>query len=146
MDNPTVEENYEEAKRKAKELYSKIGSVWCPALGQRINFNRVGFQHLLQKERKFRPKSERLRRFALLPYAKEIVSDYRGSIVYEKRKVFRRREIDGEDTSVASIMYFWAFADEWDGRRIKLVIRQVDGGEKHFFSIFEENKKSTRKK
>ena len=146
MDTPIIEESYEEAKRRAKELYQKIGTVWCPALNQCISFNRVGFQHLLQKERRFLPKSEQLRRFALLPYAKDIVGDYRGSIIYEERKIMRNREADGKIELTTSTMRFWAFTDKRDGEKMRLVIRQVDGGKKHFFSIFQENKKPTHKK
>lgn len=33
---------------------------------------------------------------------------------------------------------FWAFTKEIDGKKIRVVMRQTNGKEKHFFSVFEE--------
>jgi hypothetical protein len=75
MESPAYEESYEEAKRKAKEFYEKIGSIWCPALNEYVIFNRAGLRHLMQKGPAFRPKSEQKRRFALISHAKRVIEN-----------------------------------------------------------------------
>jgi hypothetical protein len=68
-------ESYERAERKAKDFYTTIGHIWCSVLNANIIFTREGFDHLIGKRGTLRPKSERRRRFALLPLAKEILTD-----------------------------------------------------------------------
>jgi hypothetical protein len=121
MENPIIEESYEEAKRKAKELYFKIGGVWCLALNDCINFNKSGFRHLVWKGAFPRPKSEQKRRFALLIHIKTILRGPGAEISSEKKEGVQ----------------FWVFTERRNNKIIKVVVRQIGGGEKHFFSVFE---------
>ena len=58
---------YEKSKKKAKKIYSKIGRVTCPALGDdSVAFNSKGFNHLVRKGRIPRKKNKQKRRFVLL--------------------------------------------------------------------------------
>jgi hypothetical protein len=145
MENPIIEDGYKKARRKAEEIYARIGRVSCPALGESVDFNRVGFQHLIQKRRKFRQKGEQKKRFALLQYVEDMLKNYHGEIAYEKRKISQHIRVNGKKVIVGSAAHFWALTDQRDGKTIKLIVRQLDGQGKHFFSIFEGNKKPTRK-
>jgi hypothetical protein len=120
MENPASENSYEEAKRKAKELYGKIGCVWCPTLGEYIIFNKAGLRHLMRKGKMWRPKNEQKRRFALLPFAKIILESSITCVVIRQ-----------EQSAT-----FWSFSGEQHHGTITLVVRQINGGRKHFFSIF----------
>jgi hypothetical protein len=142
MENLITNNNYKAAKEKAKEFYGTIGTIFCRALDSNIVFNRTGFDHLVQKERRMRPKSEQKRRFALLPFAKNILETHNGDITYKYRN-YPQEKVGDTDTTH---MHFWALTARQNEKLIKIVIRQLDGGEKHFFSIFEVNKKSTRKR
>jgi len=132
MEDSTTEDSYEAAKKKAKGLYSKIGRVWCPALNDYVVFNSEGFRHLIWKEGKHRFKSEQKRRFALISCAEEILKNENANLSYR-------------ETNNAVRVRFWAFTEKRDDKAIKLIVRQQDGGRKHFLSIFETNKKPTRK-
>jgi hypothetical protein len=121
MENLANGENYKIAKRKAKEFYGKIDRAWCPALDDYIVFNKTGFQHLMRKGNVPRVNSEQKRRFALLPYACLLLNDSNVRIIFRKEK----------DAT------FWSFTEEINDRAIVLIVRQINDGNKHFFSIFE---------
>ena len=144
MENPASENSYEEAKKKAKEFYGKIGHVWCPALGDFVVFNQAGFEHLVQKRGSPRPKSEQKRRFSLLPYVKNILEDQGITIIHEKNKILHSAKVGGARVIMVTTAQFWRIVALRDDEIIKIIIRQIDGHEKHFFSIFAKKQKSTR--
>jgi hypothetical protein len=126
MENPARGNSYEEAKRKAKEFYMDIDRVWCPPLCDFVVFNSIGFRHLMWNVAP-RPKSEQKRRFALLVHLKKILSASDASVFYEQRKG----------------IHFWIFNDKHSDKLIRVIVRQIDGRQKHFFSVFERKQKST---
>lgn len=133
MGNPIIQEkNYREIKRRAKALYSTIKNVWCPALSELITFNSLGFKHLAQKGRKFRPISEQIRRFTLLKYVESILTGNKASVFHES-KVIHEKRVD-----------FWKFTEKRDELIIKVVIRQVGNGKKHFWSIYGRYQKTAK--
>jgi predicted RNA binding protein YcfA (HicA-like mRNA interferase family) len=121
-------ENYETAKQNAKKIYASIKIVWCPALHDSVVFNRIGFQHLIQKGSAFRPKSEQKRRFALLVHAKDILQQ--SNVASE------------EDKAGAKL---WIISGNRDGIDIKIIVRQIGNGKKHFLSIYGKKQKSAPK-
>lgn len=130
---------YFEIKLQAKVLYSKIGRVISPALGNDfVYFNRLGFSHLLRKGHIPRPKSEQKRRLKLLRYAESIVKNPKAKIYYrqtEEKYIINRH---GQKILTNSIAKFWTFVEKIEGKEIKLVIRQLGDGNKHFLSIMEK--------
>jgi len=111
---------YEKEKRKAREFYNKIRRVWCPALNDYVVFNRIGFRHLIRKNSLPRARNEQKRRFALLPQSILILSDPAMKVVHRKEGKFD----------------FWAFTKEYNNRKIKIIVRQIEGRQKIFFSVF----------
>jgi hypothetical protein len=128
MQNPIIRESYLEAKQKAKELYKSIGRVWCPALNDYVSFDKAGFRHLMQKGRVPRIKSEQRRRFALLVHVKDILNT-EPFVSVEERIV--------NDNCVR----YWKFVGNRGGVVVKLVVRQVEGRQKHFFSVYGQKQK-----
>ncbi len=112
--------------KEAKEFYATIGSVLCPVLGgETVVFNMAGFRHLTRKGGMRRSKKDQERRFALLPYASSIISYPHTSVISKS----------------AGNATFWILQAERDERIVTVVIRQLIGGRKHFFSIFSGKKK-----
>lgn len=133
--------DYLEIKQQAKKIYSKIGQVPCPSLGgEYIIFNRFGFGHLIRKGHIPRPKSEQKRRLLLLKYAEQIVRNLRAKIYFRQteEKYFINRH--GQKLLTTSIAKFWTFVEIIDSKKIKLVIRQLGEGQKHFLSIMESDR------
>lgn len=103
----------------AKEAYSKIGSVYCPLLEDHVHFTAQGFNHLIFKKRKFRVRSEQIRRFELISHLKSIVSD-------------PKADIHLDDSGQAR---FWNIVRKIDGNKIRVVIVE-SSSRKIFLSVY----------
>jgi hypothetical protein len=103
----------------------KIGYVTCPAFGnEKIYFTQAGFNHLLRKGRIPRKHNEQIRRLTLVYHAPTLLAVSTTASSYE-RTYLRDSSAD-----------FWSFVGTRKEISITIVIRQLNGGQKHFFSIF----------
>ncbi len=132
--------SYKKSKEKAKEIYSKIGRIQCPALnGDYISFNSLGFNHLIRKGRIPRPRNEQKKRFALLFYVEKIIKNPTASIEYKRKETKYYVNRYGSRILITSEADFWTFREKVQDCTIKIVIRQINKGikkgDKHFFSI-----------
>ena len=123
-------------KKNQKILYEKIGTTWCPTLKEYITFNRLGFQHLLRKRGIPRTKEEQERRFALLPFVKEIVGDPHAKFRYQKKTSFSRVDRHHKTIRASNNAEFWKLSKEINGKTINVVVRKINRGKKHFFSVY----------
>jgi hypothetical protein len=120
---------HKEIIRSAKESYKNIGTVWSPTLKDHIIFNNIGFTHLLRKNGALRTKSEQKRRLRLIADLVEIITNPDAYVIYNKKP--------GVD--------FWKFTYYKDETIIKVIIRQFEGGNKHFLSVYSRKQKSAPK-
>lgn len=132
---------YEKAKEKAKEIYSKIGSVGCPALDSHVAFSRYGLSHIMRKGRIPRTRNEQKRRFTLLPYVENIIKNPTAVILYRKEVIKERVNRHGEKVLMESVAHFWTFIENMEDCTIKVVVRQLNDKTKHFFSVMGDNVK-----
>ena len=111
-------------KNQIREIFLKNTTVHCPALGEKIVFNAKGINHLIYKSNRSRRDKERiLTNIRLLPRAIDLLS----------RATFWQEE---DSYTKDTIVYtFWAFEAVVDGRRIKVIVRQIGNGKKHFWSV-----------
>jgi hypothetical protein len=128
MENPAVRNDYGEAKRRAKEGYREIGRVWCAKLGDHISFTRVGFQHLVRKGRRPRSRQNQIRRFFLLSFIRSVLADPAAQVAYEEKTC----------TDRLPCAKFWAITGKQNNKKITVIIRQIEAGKKHFFSIYDQ--------
>ncbi len=63
MENLIKRDGYDDAKRRVKEFYARIGSVWCPASNDYVSFKSAGLRHLIRKGKMPRPERDQMRRF-----------------------------------------------------------------------------------
>ena len=140
------EPKYEQLKLKAKKAYSKIGQIHSPALsGEYVAFTSKGFTHLIRKGHNPRPRSEQVRRFLLIPYAEQIIKNPKATILYRSSETKYYINRHGQKILTSSIAHFWTFVESINGRRTKVVVRQLNQGQKHFFSIMGDNQKRRSK-
>lgn len=137
---------YLACKKWAKKFYKKIGAVLSPALNnQYVSFNNTGFNHLIRKL-SMRSRNEQKRRFLLLPRAELIIKNPEVIIVYKKedKKVLIKKK--GMKILKGSVIHYWTFVYFTDSKRIKVVVRQINNGQKHFYSIMDKkvDKQKTR--
>lgn len=112
-------------KLEIKKFFTEIKSVDCPAFpNEKISFNSKGVNHLLYKgPRKARSKREVVVRAKLLPRAVELL---------QKMPLPQEQDLYMANNKKFE---FWAFEGVVQNKRIKVVIRQVGQGKKHFWSV-----------
>lgn len=124
-------EEYPKFIQKVKKYYDSIGNVSCPAFsGQVINFNHYGWSHLIKKGSQRRTPKDIVRRLRLVVHARSILlekSDYQ-----EHRIIYNSQ--------------FWSFHFVIKKKLIIVVIRKVNNGPLHFFSIMNKNVSSKNTK
>ncbi len=118
-----LQDDHKKLIKKARDEYRKIGYVECPAFdGEKVYFNRYGFRHLIRKGKKLREIDEQLERLALLKHAEAIIRNSRNFKDFNKNNI-------GESAD------FWSLVHYINKTKITVIIRQIKGGHKHFFSI-----------
>lgn len=114
-------------KVEAEKFFKKHRWVHCPAFPkEKVFFNSKGMSHLFYKgsQKVFaRTSKESGVRVALLPRALEIL---KLMPLPQEETVFEIR--------TRKIRY-WAFEAVVQGKRVKVVVRQVGHGHKHFWSV-----------
>ena len=111
-------------KLEIKSFFNKIKQVKSPALAEIVYFNAKGMNHLLYKKNRNSRSKDRIKtNFILLPRAIQLLEK---STFWQEESYYVR---DGDR------YFFWAFEAVIDGRRIKVIVRQVNSGKKHFWSV-----------
>lgn len=133
-------EDLESLKKITRELYDKIGSVYCPCLSADIVFNAQGFHHMeydgggtprLLKERIFKLK--------LIPLAIPVLK-YTDTIhEYKKDKQPKNRK----KGAIQKDVEFWSLVASVGKNRdvkVKVVLKRVGNGNIIFWSIMKLKK------
>ena len=112
-------------KDKIRKIFDKTKSVLCPAFDNgEIIFNAKGINHLIFKGNRSQRDSKRIEtNIRLLPSAIDLL----------KRTTFWQEENEYE--RAGKLYKYWAFEAVIEKRRIKVIIRQVGNGKKHFWSV-----------
>jgi hypothetical protein len=123
-----ISENWDEYLKNEEINYKKLGYVECPIFShERVYFNDYGLNHLMYKDRIPRTKEEVRKRFGLLPYVSNILKNI--------------KSVDSEEKSIRnqSIAYFWTIKHKvHDNLRVRIILRRLNNGTLHFFSIMKE--------
>lgn len=111
-------------KKQIQKIFVKNKRVRSPAFGEEIVFNAKGINHLIYKSsRSRRDKARIVTNIRLLPRAIHLLSS---ATFWQEENSYIKDTI---------IYKFWAFEAVVDDRRIKVIVRQVGNGKKHFWSV-----------
>lgn len=129
-------QQFEEIKSKGEDFYKSIGDIYCPYFKETISFNAQGLEHLKFKQReKARSERDQYMRFKLIHLAPEILkSSHTLQGIFETKKLEKIRINSRTDTVLKPVNYY-EFVAVIKRNRIKLIIKQIDGGKKFFWSI-----------
>lgn len=121
-------ENWKEYLKHEQIKYKRIGYVKCPAFNnEEIYFNHYGLHHLIYKGDRLRTKDKIIKRFRLIHYAPNILCKIKHTDHEEKR------------AQKQSFAYFWTIKYQiYHGLRVRIIIRRLNNGTLHFFSIMRE--------
>ncbi|HBA45516.1 hypothetical protein A2W67_01900 [Candidatus Nomurabacteria bacterium RIFCSPLOWO2_02_40_28] len=146
-------EKFNELKNDAEEFYNKIGSVYCPYFKEKINFNVKGWDHLIFKTwNRTRPIADQYSRLRHIKLASEVIKESKtlqGHWSTQKFERTKKKENGWEQTLKMTNYYEFIAVMESHGSkvRVKVIVKQIDGGEKFFLSIIPfwgRNKKGDR--
>lgn len=128
---------FELIRKSAEEEYGKIGVVHCPYLRDVVHFNRVGFEHLLFKEwNKTRSEIEQYIRLKLLRLAPSIIGKSHTLQEFDERKVAVRQKINSRWETRLKIVRYYVFVAIIKDVRIKVIVKEINGGVKTFHSLY----------
>ena len=111
-----------------KIRYKKLGNIKCPAFyDEEVYFNYYGLNHLMYKNGILRTKKEIIERFGLIIHIPNILKKIKNTDFEEKR-------IKGN-----SLAYFWTIKYRLHSDlRIRIILRRLNNGKLHFFSVMRE--------
>ena len=131
-------EQFERVRADAETRYKCIGSLYCPYLDDNVHFNAEGFEHLLFKNR-HRPRrtAEQFTRLRLLPLAEETIKKSHTLQEYDRQVAIVRLQSAGRWNKSPKWVHYYVFIALVRPRiRIKVVVREIEGGKKQFYSLF----------
>lgn len=146
-------EQFNELKNDAENFYKEIKSAYCPYFKEKVNLNAKGWDHLIFKTwNKTRPIADqysRLRHIKLVPLIISESKTLQGQWNTQKFERTKRKESGWEQVlKVTNYYEFIAIMESHGSKvRVKVIIKQIDGGEKFFLSIIPfwgRNKKGER--
>lgn len=129
--------NYDKAREDAANFYKSIGRMRCPALNNEyIHFTSEGFNHLIYKnKRRERDRSVQIMKFKLLSKVKILVGTSSTYQEYDEGLKEVRVKTKKKIVNVTRVVKYWGFVAIIKDYRIKVVIRQLGDGQKHFWSV-----------
>ncbi len=129
------EEKLNEVKEKAEAEYKNFGNVFCPYLKKEVAFNAKGLEHIKFKGRnKARSTVDQYIRLRSLPLVKNIINLSHTLQGFQERKEMVMVKNKKWGTIMKSVNYYEFVAVVKDVR-VRVIIKNVDGGEPHFWSI-----------
>jgi hypothetical protein len=81
-----------------------------------------------------------MKRLMLIPHATEVILKPSQPVTLREEEKYSPIKRDGIEMMVNTHVRFWAFHASIENKNIRVIVRQINNGHKHFFSIFEEDK------
>ena len=135
MDTPI--EKFDLVRVQAERFYQSLSPVWCPYLGDAVHFNAEGFEHLLFKSwNRNRSKKEQYTRLRLFSCVPEIISKPHTLQEYDERVLPVRQKINSRWEQRIKRVRYYVFIAIIKTVRLKIVIKEIEGGKKFFWSLY----------
>lgn len=130
------EKDFEEVKKNAETFYETIGEIYCPYFKEKITFNTKGLKHLkFKSNRQARSRTDQYARLKLLYLTPQILkASYTLQGIWQTKR-FEMLSINSRWEHIMKDVIFYEFIAVMDNVRAKVIIKEVYGGEKHFWSV-----------
>jgi len=121
---------------EAENFYKTIGEIRCPYFGEKIAFNIRGFKHLkFKSDRQARPYRDQYPRLKLLRFAPKVLKKSHTVQGIWKVKRFEAQKTNNRWEHVLKDVTYYEFIAVLENVRVKVIVKEVLGGEKHFWSV-----------
>ena len=131
-----TEEEFNNLRIKFEEEYKKTESVYCPYFGEKVVFNSKGLEHLKFKSKhKARTREDQFIRFKIFKYVKNILENSKTIQGISEEKIFE--EINSNHRTYRELVTanFYEFIAVIDNTRIRVILKEVNGSDKYFWSV-----------
>ncbi len=127
---------FERVREDAERFYKEIGEVWCPYFQETISFNAKGLKHLkFKSDRQARSRRDQYMRLKLLRLAPRIVKKSHTLQGIWQTRGFEMSKTNSRWEHIMREVVFYEFIAVVNNVRTKVIVKEVRGGEKHFWSI-----------
>jgi len=133
------EKKFKRTREEAEKQYKQIKTVWCPYLQSKVHFNSEGFEHLLFKSwNRTRSRVDQYVRLRLFPIAVKIIRKSHTLQEYDECRMFVRQKINSRWENRAKMVRYYVFIaiDKDRNVRLKVIIKEIEGGSKFFYSLY----------
>jgi hypothetical protein len=131
-----TDEFLEKIKHKTEEIYKNTQPVDCPYLKDKVYFNSRGWEHIKFKEHgKSRTKEEQYTRLKLFPLVSEVIRRSHTIQGIWKKKEWESQKKHGRWEKTLKDVAYYEFVAVIGKVRVKVVVKEVMGGQKYFWSI-----------
>ncbi len=131
-----TKEEFELVKNKGEDFYKSLSEVYCPYFKESVSFNSQGLEHLKFKQReKARSDQDQYMRFKLLFLAPEIIQKSNTIQGILETKRFEKIRISSRTDTMLKVVVYYEFIAVIKRNRVKIIIKQIDGGKLFFWSI-----------
>ena len=136
---------FKRIKKEAIELYKSANNIHCPYFGEDISFNSKGLEHLEFKARgRARSIHDQFFRFKLLKFAVQIIKKSHTLQEFQEAKKLEAVKTNTRREEKMVLVRYYGFVAILDDYRMKVIIKEVVGGAKHFWSVIPFWKKGKR--
>lgn len=131
-----AQEKFDKSKLEAEDAYRAVGDVYCPYLKEKIAFNAKGLEHVkLKKRNKARSKTDQYIRLRLLILAPKIINLSHTLQEFYETKKLETQKINSRWEDRIRVVRYYGFVAIINTARIKIIVKEIDGGNKFFWSI-----------
>ncbi len=131
-----MDKDFDLIKNKGVEFYKTLGEVYCPYFKDNVSFNARGLEHLkFKKMEKTRSEKDQYMRFKLIHLAPEVLKATHTLQGVLETKKFERVRVNSRTDQILKPVNYYEFIAVIKRNRVKVIVKQVDGGAKFFWSL-----------
>ena len=128
--------DFDETRLKAESFYKDVKEAYCPYFKEKVSFNTQGLEHLkFKRHQKSRREEDQYMRFKLVHLAPEILLMSHTLQGILQTKKFERVRMHSRTEMVLKPVEYFEFIAVLKRNRIKIIVKQIDTGQKMFWSI-----------
>jgi hypothetical protein len=131
-----TDDEFNQVLHKAQESYATLGKIYCPYFQNSVHFNAQGLEHLRRKTwnrgREQRDQFMRLKHLAIAP---EILRSSHTVQGIQQTNEWERRKRHGRWEQLLVPVAYYEFVAVLRERRFKVIVKQLSGGERLFWSL-----------
>jgi len=129
-------DDFVKTRNEAEKFYETIDLVYCPYFQEKIAFNIKGLKHLkFKSDRQARPYRDQYSRLKLLHLAPEVIGKSHTIKGIWKIKRLETQKTNSRWEHVLKDVVYYEFIAVLENVRVKVIVKAVIGGEKHFWSV-----------